>query len=58
MDETTGWYCSGNTIYKTTDGGISWSVDYTSDSDISNISYGEGVVWAITKDEVLKYFTK
>jgi hypothetical protein len=58
MDETTGWYCSGHTIYKTTDGGISWSVDYTADSDISNISYGEGVVWAITKDKVLKYFTE
>jgi len=58
MDEMTGWYCSGNTIYKTTDGGISWSVDYTADSDVSNMSYGDGVVWAITKDEVLKYFTE
>lgn len=57
-NETFGWFCSGNKIYKTIDGGINWTVDYTHNSDIINISYSDGIVWAITKDKILKYFTE
>ncbi len=57
-NETLGWFCSGNKIYKTTDGGINWTIDYTHNSDIKNISYNDGVVWAVTGDKILKYFTE
>lgn len=57
-NETIGWFCSENKIYKTVDGGFNWTIDYTHSSDIANITYEDGIVWAVTSDKILKYFTE
>ncbi len=57
-NENLGWFCSENKIYKTIDAGINWTIDYTHNSDIKNISYNDDTVWAITENEILKYYTK
>jgi len=57
-NETLGWFCSGNKIYKTIDGGMNWTIDYTHDSDIGNITYNDGIVWAVTSNNILKLFTE
>lgn len=57
-NETLGWFCSGNKIYKTIDGGINWTIDYTHSSNIVNVTYEDRIVWAVTSDKILKYFTE
>jgi hypothetical protein len=57
-NETTGWLVKGNEIYRTIDGGSTWSLDYTNTSTVKSISYDNGVVWAISRDKILKYFTE
>jgi len=57
-DETTGWYTSGNKIYKTINGGSTWALDYTHDAEVDGISYNDGVVWAVSEGKILKYFIK
>ncbi len=57
-NESIGWYCADNEIYKTTDGGLTWVLDYTHDSSISNVTYGDGIVWGLTSDKILKFITE
>ena len=54
-DANTGWAITTNKIYKTTDGGVTWQLNYTHNQDISNISYKDGVVWAFSLNNILKF---
>ncbi len=57
-DENIGWYCYQDKIYKTTDGGSNWTLDYSNNgSNVLNIAYKNGVVWAISTTGILKYYT-
>jgi len=55
-DQMIGWYCLGNNIYKTTDGGVTWKVDYSHNSEIKTIAYDSGLVWALSDNKIFKYF--
>jgi hypothetical protein len=57
-NEMIGWYANSNEIYKTVDGGSSWSLDHTTDGIIKSISYDDGVVWALSSEKILKYYTE
>lgn len=55
-DANTGWAILDNKIYKTTNGGAAWTLDYTHDQTIGNISYKNNVVWAFSKDKIIKRY--
>uniref|UniRef100_UPI00374DD996 WD40/YVTN/BNR-like repeat-containing protein n=1 Tax=Flavobacterium sp. TaxID=239 RepID=UPI00374DD996 len=55
-DANTGWAVLENKIYKTTDGGVSWILDYTHDQSIRTIAYKNNVVWAISTDKIIKRY--
>ncbi|MBS7233043.1 IPT/TIG domain-containing protein [Flavobacterium psychroterrae] len=55
-DVNTGWAILDNKIYKTTNGGTTWTLDYTHDQTIGNISYKNNVVWAFSKDKIIKRY--
>lgn len=55
-DKSTGWYISGKEIYETVDGGTTWSLKYTNDTDCKGILYNEGVIWVIANEKILKYY--
>lgn len=55
-DANTGWAVLDNKIYKTTNGGTSWALDYTHDENIGNISYKNNVVWAFSKNKIIKRY--
>lgn len=55
-DELNGFATEGNIIYKTTDGGISWSVDYTHNEDILRIKYKNNVIWGVSKSKILRRY--
>ncbi|OXA92841.1 IPT/TIG domain-containing protein [Flavobacterium hercynium] len=55
-DELNGFATQGNIIYKTTDGGLSWSVDYTHDEDIINIKCKNNVIWGVSKSKILRRY--
>ena len=55
-DENTGWYISGNEIFKTIDGGISWQLDYSNDTECKGILYTDDVLWVIANEKILKYY--
>ncbi len=55
-DAKTGWAILDNKIYKTTNGGAAWTLDYTHDQKIGNISYKNNVVWAFSKNKIIKRY--
>lgn len=55
-DATTGWAVLENKIYITTNGGAAWTLEYTNDQTIGNISYKNNVVWAFSKDKIIKRY--
>jgi hypothetical protein len=55
-DVSTGWAILENKIYKTTNGGAAWTLDYTHDQPIGNISYKNNVVWAFSKNKIIKRY--
>ncbi|MFC5046067.1 IPT/TIG domain-containing protein [Aquimarina hainanensis] len=57
-NETRGWCIKDKEIFSTTDGGTTWTLEYTNTSNFKNISYNDNVVWAISQNKVLKYFTE
>lgn len=55
-DVNIGWAITANKIYKTIDAGVTWQLNYTHTQDLRNISYKDGVVWAFSKDNILKFY--
>jgi photosystem II stability/assembly factor-like uncharacterized protein len=55
-DAMTGWAILDNKIYKTVDGAVTWTLDYTHDQPIRNIGYKNNVVWAFSKDKIIKRY--
>lgn len=55
-DADNGWAVSGKMIYKTTNGGVSWTLDYTHDEDVLSIASKNKVVWAASKSKILKRY--
>lgn len=55
-DVDTGWYVAGKEIFKTTDGGISWTLEYTNDTNCKGILYNEDILWVIADGKFLKYY--
>jgi len=55
-DANNGWAVLGKIIYKTTNGGVSWTVDYTHEEDILNIAARDKTVWAFSKSKILKRY--
>ncbi|WP_422091656.1 IPT/TIG domain-containing protein [Tenacibaculum ovolyticum] len=51
-----GWYISGNEIFKTIDGGISWELNYTNDTECKSILYNQDILWVIANDKILKKY--
>lgn len=51
-----GWYISGNEIFKTIDGGISWELDYTNNTECKSILYNQDILWVIANDKILKKY--
>lgn len=45
-----------NKIYKTVDGAVTWTLDYTHDQPIRAIAYKNNVVWAISMDKIIKRY--
>ena len=55
-DKNTGWFISGKDIYKTVDGGATWILDYSNDTDCKGILYNDGILWVIANEKLLKYY--
>lgn len=55
-DENIGWYISGNEIFKTIDGGTSWQLDYSNDTECKAILYTDDILWVIANEKILKYY--
>lgn len=51
-----GWFVAGNNIYKTTNGGTSWNIDYTNDTACKGVLYNDGIIWVIAEGKTLKYY--
>lgn len=51
-----GWYISGNNIFKTINGGMTWELDYTNDTECKGILYNEDILWVIANESILKYY--
>ncbi len=51
-----GWYISGKNIFKTVNGGTSWELDFTNDTDCKGILYNEDTLWVIANSKLLKYY--
>lgn len=56
IDANNGWAILGKMIYKTNDGGISWSLDYTHDEDILKIESKDKLVIAFSKTKIIKRY--
>ena len=55
-DVNNGWAVLGKMLYKTNDGGVSWSLDYTHDEEILEIASKNKVIWAFSKTKILKRY--
>ncbi|WP_438423557.1 IPT/TIG domain-containing protein [Aquimarina macrocephali] len=51
-----GWYISGKNIFKTVDGGASWELYYTNDTDCKGVLYNEDTLWVIANGKILKHY--
>ena len=55
-DENTGWFIAGRDIYQTVDGGTTWEVMHTSNTDCKGILYHEETLWVMANNQLLKYY--
>jgi len=51
-----GWFISGNNIFKTVNGGMTWELDYTNDTECKGILYNEDILWVIANENILKHY--
>lgn len=58
LDENTGYVSSNNKIYITKDGGNSWALDFTADTNIRKLGYGNDRVYAISSNNIHRKFLK